>query len=171
MERSTIRVRVWLVVCCLGAMACGGRLEAQVELSPRIGFLRATADDYVALIGLRGRWGDGQATPYTGLYLRSRSVDVDSGPAPSGRAVQAVVGINLQGGRPGSVRPHFSVGGGLVSWQDDVWGNEFVVEVETGVTVPTSESFGLHFAFRLDWLNDRGTSGGGTAGIVWRVGG
>jgi hypothetical protein len=59
----------------------------------------------------------------------------------------------------------------MVFWRDPDLGKAWVSEFEGGVTIPTSESFGILLSLRLEHLADKGGLWGGTLGVAWRVGG
>jgi hypothetical protein len=159
---------VWAGLFLLGT-ALGGPVAAQVEVSPRIAVV--DGDDINSLAGIRGRLAGSIVTPYAGAYLRATEIKIESEPGPSGWGFHGVLGIHIEGGGPGSSRTHAALGAGVVAWHDDPRGEEVLGELEVGLTFPTSGSFGILLAFRMERLDDRGTSAGGTVGVAWRIGG
>ncbi|MBT8461753.1 MAG: hypothetical protein KJO44_04450 [Gemmatimonadetes bacterium] len=146
-----------------------GSLSAQAEVSPRIAVV---GPDLTFLVGVRGRIGGTALTPYGGIYSRGTTVSYSLiVEPPSGRGLHATLGAHWETGAPDAVRRHVSVGAGVVSWERDDWGEEFVGELEAGLTIPTSDSFGVTLALRLERLAERGTFAGGVLGVAWRVGG
>ena len=164
MNRSTLRP---LGLSAIAGFIICGSLSAQVEVSPRIAVL---GSDLTVLVGVRGRIGGTAFTPYGGIYSRGTTV-ASFGEGPSGQGLHATLGAHWETGERNAVRRHAAVGVGVVSWRRDDWGEELVGELEAGLTIPTSESFGILLALRLERLAERGTLGGGTVGVVWRLGG
>ncbi len=166
------------LIVLLTALAPFGRAEAQVEVSPRLAYLAAMgsgtgpASDAV-MAGVRMRRVRSTFAPYGALYLRGSSVSGSEGPRPPGGGIHATVGVTVEGGDPGSglMRAHASLGAGVVFWRNSDWGRMLVSEFEGGVTIPTSDSFGLLLALRLEHLMDEGALWGGTLGVAWRMGG
>lgn len=166
------------IIVLLTGVAPFGRAEAQAEVSPRVAFLTGMgsatgpASDAV-MAGVRVRQVRSTVSPYGGLYYRGSSVAWSEGPKPSGGGLHATVGLTVEGGDPSSglMRAHASLGAGVVFWRNSDWGTALVSEFEGGVTIPTSESFGILLALRLEHLADEGGLWGGTLGVAWRMGG
>ena len=139
-------------------------------MSPRLALLNGRFTSL--LIGVRGRLAGSTVTPYASLYSRGVAImgDDDRSMPPS-RGLHAVIGLHGEGGEPGRLRPHAAFGAGLVSWRGEEHGEEFVVEFEAGLTIPTSPSFGILLAIRLEQLAEaallegaQSESHGGSAG-------
>lgn len=132
-------------------------------MSPRLALLNGRFTSL--LIGVRGRLAASTVTPYASLYSRGVAImgdDVRS--MPSSVGLHAVLGLHVEGGEPGTLRPHAAFGAGLVSWRDEDQGEELVVEFEAGLAIPTSPSFGILLAIRLEQLAEGGALGGGHNG-------
>lgn len=147
--------------------------SAQVEVSPRIEVLSGSkpAPDATVGIGVRGRTTGSVVTPYASIHVRGGSVDTFDDSDPSGGGLLGTLGAHVENGEPGMMRAYAALGIGLSVGSGDDGGEEFAGEVEAGLTIPTSDSFGVLLALRLVRLADTGTSVGGTVGVAWRLGG
>lgn len=163
------------LVCLLGLVP-SGRAQAQVEISPRLALadaLNSRRDQITLLAGVRARKVRPALSPFGALYLRTTSVTGDGidESVPSGSGLHAVLGFTVEWSEPGKMSAHASLGSGMVFWRNPAWGEEFVVELEGGFTIPTSESSGLLIGLRLERMADQGTLGAVMLGGAWRVGG
>ncbi len=148
-------------------------VAAQIEIAPRIAAVTGDGwgSDFSYLAGVRGRKAGAGLTPFASAYVRTTGVSWSEGPRPSGTGLQTVLGGMIEGGEPGSLRAFASAGAGVVFWRNDAWGEQFIGELEAGLTAPTSESFGIQFGLRVERLEEEGTWWGGTLGVVWLIGG
>ena len=148
-------------------------VEAQVALSPRIvwmdSYLTPRRSVMTGMLGIRVDRVGTRWSPFSSLFWRGTEASFTSAEPPPSDGFHAVLGLSVRGGAEGNIRPHASLGAGVVFWRNANWGNKLLAELEAGFNFHFSEGGAITVAGRVERMPDEPTLLGISGGLWFRL--